>query len=141
MQFHIPLEIAENYFGVSTKLPNNLAARATGRRELVGVGDDCDGVETSLAFGESLEDGHSFGAHGQAIAGVFHIATGIDAAGLRAYRGAHPKLREGRNRVFPSASRRSEQDFPVASCGHVLASDLPDSAAMSGITARSKATN
>ena len=53
MDFRLALQVAENHFSVAAKFPDNLPAGAARRRELFGVGDDRDRVETALAFGDA----------------------------------------------------------------------------------------
>src|SRR5262249_23910964 len=93
MDFATALEIFEDDGNVAAEFPNQLATGATGRRERVGVGDDGDGVEAALAFRDGLEDGHALRADGQAVGGVFDVASAKDAARDCAKGRANAKVR------------------------------------------------
>ena len=94
--FDSAVKIGEDYGDVAAKFPDDLAARAAGRRERIRVGDDSDGVEfmRAFAFGESLENGDAFGAKGEAVAGVFDVAARKDASGFCADGGTDAKMGE-----------------------------------------------
>src|SRR5690348_5626987 len=102
-------EIRENHGNIAAKFPDDLAARATGRRERVGIGDDGDGFEIVLALGDGFENGDAFGAEREAVAGVFDVAAAIDASGFGMNGGAHEKFGERRVRVFAGGARGGDE--------------------------------
>src|SRR5688572_20158483 len=60
------------------KLPNDLATRATRRRQRLGIGDHSQRRKLSLTFRQRLPNRHPFRAHGQTITGTLNVAAGID---------------------------------------------------------------
>jgi hypothetical protein len=112
VRYHAAVQVGENDFNVAAKFPNNLAARATGRRQDVRIGDHGNCVEAVLAFGNSLENSHTLGADGQTVGGILNIAAGEDAPGGRSYGGAYAKIRKWGVRVLSRGARRRDQSFP-----------------------------
>ncbi len=94
------MQVGEDEFYVSAEFPEDLPARSAGRREEIRIGHYGCSYEFSGAFGNGLEDGHTFGADGEAVGCVFHVAAGVDAAGLVFYRGSDFEVRVGRVGVF-----------------------------------------
>jgi hypothetical protein len=77
--FGFALEIGQDNGDVAAEFPDELAAGAAGWSQGVGVGNHRDGIEAALTFAERFEDGDAFGANGQAVGGVFDVATAEDA--------------------------------------------------------------
>src|SRR6478672_9706113 len=63
-------KVREHDFEVAAELPQNLTARATGRRGVGGISDNRDSRERSMALGQRLEHGHTLGAHRQTVGRV-----------------------------------------------------------------------
>jgi len=78
----LPVEIRKNDRRPARKLPDDLPARATRRRQRLGIGHDRELGEISFAFGKCFPDRDAFGANSQPIAGAFHITACIDFAVL-----------------------------------------------------------
>src|SRR5487761_45328 len=108
------IQVRENHGHVAAKFPDNLAASAAGRRQLIRVGDNGDGAEFTLAFRDCLENGNALGANCEAVAGVFDVAAAENAAGFRAHSRAHAKLGKRRVGMFARLARRSNQFFLFA---------------------------
>ena len=53
------------------------------------IGGHGDAPEFVRAFGDGLEDRYPFGADGEAVGGVLHVAAGVNAAALVFKRRAH----------------------------------------------------
>src|ERR1035437_2657099 len=96
-------KVGEHNLDVATELPQDLPARAARGRQIVRVGDNGYAGKFARAFGYGLEDGHPFGADGQSIRGVFHVATGVDTAGIVLNSRAHFELRESGVSVFANS--------------------------------------
>jgi hypothetical protein len=60
--FDFTLKVGEKNFGVAAEFPQDLATSAARWRERVRVGNDGDGVESALAFRNSLKDRYPLGA-------------------------------------------------------------------------------
>ena len=56
-------QVRQDDLEISAKIPHQLAARATGRREFIRVGNDDDADEVVGSFRERLEQGNSFRTH------------------------------------------------------------------------------
>src|SRR5258707_4386475 len=94
--------------------------------------NDGDGVKAALLLAIGLEEGDWFGADGEAIGGVFHVATAEDSAGRGAKGGANPKIGIGRVGIVARLFGRADQMVVLA---HAMASEIL------GITARSSPMN
>src|SRR6266478_9127308 len=103
--FGFAFQIRQNYRNVAAKLPDQLAARATRRCELIRVRNYGDGVKAALSFADGFEDGDAFSTNGEAIRRVFHVATAENSARGGAKRGAHSEIGVRRMRVFSRLSR------------------------------------
>src|SRR2546421_13115893 len=79
--FRLSARIHQRQLDVSAELPQDLPAGAAGWRERFRIGGHCDARELAGAFGDGLEYGHSFGADGEPVGGVFHVASGEDMTG------------------------------------------------------------
>src|SRR5215471_7415332 len=99
-RFSLAARIAQNDFDIATELPEDLAACATGRREIVGFGGDGDAPKFSGSLGDGLEYRDPLRAQGQPITGVFYVAAGVDTAGFIFERSAYAKFRKWRVGVF-----------------------------------------
>ena len=102
-------EIGENDFAIAAKFPDDLAASAAGRSEFFGGGDDGNGVEAARAFGNGFEDGGAFGADGESVGGIFHVAAGENLAGLRAQRRTNFEIGERGVRVLANSARGGDK--------------------------------
>lgn len=107
----LSVKIGEDDRNVAAKFPNDLAASAARRSERVRIGHDGDGVEfvRALSLGESFENGNPLRADREAVAGVFDVAAGEDATGLRSNGSADTKLREGRVSVLAGRAGGSDE--------------------------------
>ena len=99
----LPWRFARTHGNVAAEFPDDLAAGAAGRRQGIGIGDDGDGVEAVFAFRDGFEDRDALGAAGEAVAGVFDVAAGVDSSGFRAERRADAEIREGRVGILPAS--------------------------------------
>ncbi len=73
----------ENDVGIGAEFEDDLTARATwgaGRVLAVEDGDSANAERRALG-GNAGRDGGAFGADGQAVRGIFDVATYIDIAG------------------------------------------------------------
>src|SRR5580700_3434112 len=61
------LQIRELDFQVAAEFPENLPARAAGRRRIPGISNDRDPRERPMAFRERLEHGDAFGADRESV--------------------------------------------------------------------------
>src|SRR5258706_6163671 len=91
-----------------------------------------DGGEATLPFANGFEDGDALSADGEAISGVFHVATAEDSAGRGAKGGTNPKIGIGRVGIVARLLGRANQMVILA---HAMASEIL------GITARSSPIN
>src|SRR5215813_3795326 len=90
--FGFAFEIGENHRDVATEFPDELTTCAAGSGQRVGVGDNGDGIKAAFAFADGFEDGHTFGAHGETVSGVFDVAAAEDAAGSGSQGCAYAKV-------------------------------------------------
>src|SRR5262245_41967587 len=109
MDAFLLLQIREVDLQVAAELPQDLPARAAGRRRRLGVGDDRNPREDAVAFGERLEHRDAFGADGEAVRRVLDVAPGDDGAVARLQRGADLEVREGGLRVLAGAARGADE--------------------------------
>lgn len=109
------VEIGEDHWDIAAKFPNDLTTGPAGRRERHGIGDNCDGVEFAFAFGDGFENGDTFRADREAVARVFDVASGEDAARFGAHGGADAKMGEWRMRLLPS---RAGGSYELIVSGH-----------------------
>src|SRR5579875_2723789 len=109
LAFGLAGEIRKNHGNVAAKFPDNLAASAAGRRERIRIGDHGDGFEILLALGNGFENRDALGADGEAVAGVFDVASGENASGFGVDRGADAKFREGRMSVIAGGAGGGNQ--------------------------------
>lgn len=77
----------------------DLAAAAAGER-LVGCGNR-QGTEPGVSFRDSFEHGGTFGAIGQAVGGILHVATDKCFPGVCQQCGTHLVVGVGRVSKFP----------------------------------------
>ena len=75
------MEVGEHYFDIAAEFPENLAARAARRREGFSVGCHSHSAKLARTFRNRFEYGYALGADGQAVSGILHVATGVNAAG------------------------------------------------------------
>src|ERR1035441_7707351 len=73
-------QVDQHQLHVAAKLPENLPAGAAGRCEIFGIGGHGHAAEVADAFRDCLEHGHAFGAEGEAVGSIFHVASGMNAA-------------------------------------------------------------
>src|ERR1022692_35606 len=73
-------QVDQHQLHVAAKLPENLPAGAAGRCEIFGIGGHGHAAEVADAFRDCLEHGHAFGAEGEAVGGILHVAPGMNAA-------------------------------------------------------------
>ena len=71
-------EIGQDEFGVTAKLPENLATSAARRGERGSIGDHDNALQFCCALGDCFEDSDAFGADGKSVGGVFDVAPGVD---------------------------------------------------------------
>jgi hypothetical protein len=147
------LQVCEDYGNVATKLPNNLPASSARRSQHVRIRHHGNRFESVLAFRNRFEDRHALGAACEPKRGVLHIAPGENSPGFRAQGRAYPEIRKWGMRVFPRLLCRRNQrivfahprDFTLEGSAHVPLNLGPrsyfTSAAIRGITARTRATN
>ena len=90
-------------------------AGATGRRRVLGVGDDDDAREDVVAVGEGFDERDAFGAEGQAVGGVLDVAARDDVAVGRLERRAY--LEAGVAGVRPRAGERGGGDERLSHVG------------------------
>src|ERR1039458_703164 len=83
MNFHFSIQVSEYHFGIAAKFPDNLPARATGRSEFFGFGDNRDCVKATVAFRERFENGYPLSAYRQSVTGIFNVAARINRPGFR----------------------------------------------------------
>jgi hypothetical protein len=57
-------QVRQDDLEISTKIPHKLAARTTGRREFIRVGNNNDPDEVVCPFRKRFEQGNSFRANG-----------------------------------------------------------------------------
>ena len=107
--FHFALEIGEDHGNVAAEFPDELAAGAARGSESIGVSDDGNGVEAALAFADGFENGDAFGANGEAVGGIFDVATAEDSAGSGVKGGANAKIRKRRVGIFARLQRGFDQ--------------------------------
>jgi hypothetical protein len=74
----------------------HLAAGAAGRHRRFRVRANRDRIESGFALGHSPENGRALSAHRETVGGVFHVASGEQAAVGRQNRSADAELRIGR---------------------------------------------
>jgi len=75
----LSLQIDQNDFNVSADLPQHLAARSAGRRQRRRIRSHRNAPKLPRALGDGLERGRSLGTIREALAGVFHVASRVDA--------------------------------------------------------------
>src|SRR5262249_56230672 len=99
---------------------------AGGRWRFVGGGEDGNGAEAGLSLGNRLENGHAFGADGQAIGSIFNIASGDNLAVHGLQGGADLEVREGSVGIPPNFESGFQQaaDRVARLAGHSFASWL-----------------
>jgi len=85
-------QVRQDDLEISTEIPQELAARATGRREFVRVGNDDDPGEGVCPFGKRLEQSNPFRTNRQPVAGAFNVAAREHASVTAEQRRAHLKL-------------------------------------------------
>ena len=95
------VQVGKNHFEVPAELPQHLPARAARRRRPIGVGDNGDAPERSMAFGDGFEDRNALGAHREPVGGVLDVRAGDDPAVGRFQRGADFEVRKRRVRALP----------------------------------------
>src|ERR1700690_413313 len=103
--FDFALEIRKDHWNVAAEFPNDLPACAAGRRQCVGIRDDRNSIEAVFPSRDGFEDSHALRAAGEAVAGVFHVAAGIDSPRFCAYCRAHTEVGERRVGVLPCQLR------------------------------------
>src|ERR1035441_10621577 len=65
--FGFAVQVDQHQLHVSAKLPENLPAGATGRRQVFGIGGHGHAAELADAFGNRLEHRHAFGAKSEPV--------------------------------------------------------------------------
>src|ERR1035438_2336280 len=78
--FGFAVQVTPHQFPSSANLPENLPAGAAGWRQIFGIGSHGHAAEVADAFRDCLEHGHAFGAEGEAVGGILHVAPGMNAA-------------------------------------------------------------
>ena len=68
-------QIRQDDLDIATKIPHQLAARTTGRREFIRVGDDHDPDEVVCPFRKRFEQGNPFRTNRKTVAGTFNVAA------------------------------------------------------------------
>src|ERR1017187_7647250 len=92
-------QVDQHQLHVAAKLPENLPAGAAGRCEIFGIGGHGHAAELADAFRDCLEHGHAFGAEGEAVGGILHVAPGVNPA-VAVFDGrAHEELGEWREGI------------------------------------------
>src|SRR2546421_246821 len=76
--FCVAAKVCEHHGDVAAELPDELAARAAGRRQTLRVGDDGDCAEASRAFRNCLPDSDALGAHRQLVGRALDVAARVD---------------------------------------------------------------
>jgi len=76
------MQVGKHDFHVAAELPQDLTARAAGRREVIGIGDNRYSGESARAFGDRFEDGDPFRTDGQTVSCVFDVTACVDTAGI-----------------------------------------------------------
>lgn len=85
-------QICQNDIEIATEIPQELAARATGWRQLIRISNDDDPGEIGRPFRKRLEQGNPFRTNRETVAGTFNVATRKDAPVAAEQRRAHPEL-------------------------------------------------
>lgn len=85
-------QVRQDDLEISTEIPQELAARATRRREFIRVGDDHDPSEGVCPFRKRLEQGNPFRTNRQAVTGALNVAACKYASVSTEQRRAHLKL-------------------------------------------------
>jgi len=109
MSSEFAAEVGNDNFEVSAKLPEDLSARATGRRRRLCIGDDGHTAEAPVPLRKSLEHRHALCADRQAVRGVLHIAPGDDRAVGGFERSSNLETREARVGVATGTTRGGDQ--------------------------------
>ncbi len=104
--FGFAFQIRQNYRNVAAKLPNQLAARATRRCELIRVRNHGDGVKAALAFADGFENGDAFSTNGEAIRRVRKLEYGA-CAFSRACLAAEIKMSLSPTLLSPTAHQKN----------------------------------
>src|SRR5579885_3648119 len=107
--FRFAVKIREDHRNVAAELPDQLAARAAGRRQGIRIRDNGDGGKAALSFRDGLENGHPLRAHRQSIRRVFHIASAEDAARRGTKSRSDPKVGKRRVGIQPRILSRCDQ--------------------------------
>ena len=69
-------QVREDDLDIPTKIPHELAARTTGRREFIRVGNDNDPDEVVCPLRKRFEQGNPFRTNRETVAGTFNVAAG-----------------------------------------------------------------
>ena len=85
-------QVRQDDLEISTKIPQELAARAARRREFSRVGNDNDAYEVGGSFGKRLEQGNPFRTNRQTVAGALNVAAGKHSPITAEQRRAHPEV-------------------------------------------------
>ena len=68
-------QVRQHDLEISTEIPQELSARATGRCEFVRVGYNDDPRKAFRPFGKRFEQGNPFRTNRQTVAGAFNVAA------------------------------------------------------------------
>ena len=69
-------QVGQDDLDIPAKIPHQLAARTTGRREFIRVGNDNDPDEVVCPFRKRFEQGNPFRTNRKTVAGTFNVAAG-----------------------------------------------------------------
>src|SRR5271157_1143909 len=96
--FGLATQVHQDDVYIAAEFPQNLPARAAGRRQHIGIGRHRHAPELARALGDGLKYGYTLGAEGEAVGGILDVAAGMNAAVAVLDGRAHLKLgirREG----------------------------------------------
>ena len=85
-------QVRQDDLEIPTKIPQELAARTTGRREFIRVGNDNNADEVVDSLGERLEQRNPFRTNRQTVAGALNVAAGKHSPVTAEQRRAHPEV-------------------------------------------------
>src|SRR5690349_6049241 len=96
-RFAMAVEICKDDRRASGKLPNDLAASATRRRQRFRVSNNCQISKLSLALRQSFPDCDAFGTDCQTITRTLDVASGVNLATRSSHCRTNTKIRKGRD--------------------------------------------
>src|ERR1035437_8695927 len=80
VRFGFAARVHQHDLDIAAELPQNLTARAAGRRQAISIGRHGHTAELADALGNGFEHGHALGAHGEPVGGILHVAARMHAA-------------------------------------------------------------